>query len=627
MSIPGPTSPDKPDQGRPRRALLSVYDKTGLVDLAAGLTSLGWELLASRGTAAALSVEGVSAVDVADCTGFPPLLGHRVVTLHPWVHGGILADCENPDHTAELESNRIEPIDLVVVNLYPFDASPDVETIDIGGVALLRAAAKNHARVGAVVDPSDYSVVLAELVEHGRLSETTRMWLARKAFACTLAHDQAVIGWLDSREPSVGDGGSGGDGSGGEDGSGGSGSGGDGGSGGDDSGGDGGSGGDGSPNGSLGDDLPGSVHLTLERAEILRYGENPHQRAARYRLSGQSSFFDGVTLRGGVPLSYMNLADVTAAWGLACDLIDGLEDDRAAAVIVKHGSPCGAAVARSPAEAYELAMACDPQSAFGGVVAVIPEIDAAAAAAIVDAVQADVIISSEYEPGVCERLQARRAATRLLKAPAGSVAIGLEGASVGGLVEASAGGVGDRASVLARKSDLALGSTLDARKSDLALGSTLDRGWELCQLGDDFLLQSGRHCGVIDPSAWRVVTSVRPTSAELADAVFAWKVCAAVVSNAVVLAKECVAWGIGGGQPNRAEAGRAATLRAAGRAEGGVCASDGFYPFADGVEAAAAAGASVIVQPGGSVNDDKVIAAADTLGLSMLFTGQRQFRH
>ena len=508
------------------RALLSTFDKTGVAEFAAGLVDLGWKLIASAGTARTIADAGLPVVDAADYTGSPTMLGHRVVTLHPRIHGGILADRDDPTHAADLEANRIDPVDLVVVNLYPFEASPGIETIDIGGPAMLRAAAKNHGHVGVVVDPGDYPSVLDELSGSRALSEETRRSLARKAFAHSAAYEAAIASWFDAETDS------------------------------DESG------------------LPTTIRLDLERAGVLRYGENPHQQGARYRRRGSPGFFDGVIRRGGPALSYLNVMDAQAAWSLAHDL-----GDRPAAVIVKHANPCGAAVADDLATAYSRAFECDPRSAFGGVVAVNAVIDGATADAMVAAAQADVVIAPGYSDGVIERLAARRANTRLLEAAA-------------------------RVS------------------ADV-------QPWELRSLGgsgDDFLVQAP-HRFDADPADWRLVTVRVPTGAERADAVFAWRVCAHTSSNAVVLARDGTAWGIGAGQQNRVEAGKLAAAKAAGRAVGGACASDGFYPFPDGIRAAADAGAAVVVQPGGSIHDDEVVAAADERNMAMVFTGERQFRH
>jgi len=507
------------------RAFLSVYDKTGIAALGAELHELGVELISSGGTAAAIAEGGVPVVDVADLTGFPPLLGHRVVTLHPIVHGGILADRRDPAHLRDLEANGIDLIDLVVGNLYPFSSDPSVDLIDIGGPTLLRAAAKNHEYVTVLVDPGDYPVVLNEIRQSGGTSITLRRQLARKAFAHTAAYDSQIVPWLDEelQRPE--------------------------------------------------DALPPTLHLSLERAQDLRYGENPHQAGARYRVTGTPSWWDDVTQHAGVDLSYLNLFDADAAWRLVHDLGVGSESERPACAIIKHANPCGVAVAHAAATAYERALACDERSAFGGIVAFNGPIDADTVAAIEAGVQADVIIAPGYDEGVVERLEAKRKNTRVLEAPR-------------------------------------------PRQPSLAVR----------QLSDGFLLQEA-HNFAAHPQAWSAVTDRKPTDVELADAILAWRVCGYVSSNSIVLAKDGVAWGIGAGQQNRVESGQLATQKAAGRAVGGACASDAFYPFPDGVDAAASAGVAVVVQPGGSVNDDAVIDAANGHGLAMLFTGERQFRH
>ncbi len=520
------------------RAFLSVYDKTGVTDLAAGLADLGWELVSSGGTAQAIADAGIAVTPAADLTGFPAILGHRVVTLHPKVHGGILADRDDPEHRAELEEHGIPTFDLVVVNLYPFGADggaiggrelpPGIDLIDIGGPTLVRAAAKNHAHVGVVTDADDYAPLLAELAASGELSDRTRRDLARKAFAHTAAYDAAIVTWFDESDPHV------------------------------------------EP-----DDvdavLPATIHLALERVDELRYGENPHQRGARYRESGRRSWMDGITQHSGLPLSYLNLFDADAAWSLAHDLADPAE--QAAVAIIKHANPCGAAVGDSLADAYARAFDCDPRSAFGGIVATNRPIDEATVEAMVAAAQADVVIAPGYEPGVVEALVAKRKNTRILTAPAPG-----------------------------------------------------RPGLALRQLNGSWLVQEP-HGFVATPDTWRVVTQRQPTEAELADAAFAWRVGGWVKSNSIVLAKDGTAWGIGAGQQNRVEAGLIAAEKAAGRAEGGACASDAFYPFPDGIEAAASAGVAVIIQPGGSVRDDACIEKADELGVAMVFTGERHFLH
>ncbi len=502
-----------------RRALLSVFDKTGVVELAAGLADLGWELLSSGGTARVLDEAGLAVTDVADHTGSPPMLGHRVVTLHPKIHGGILADRSDPEHAAELERYGIDPIDLVVVNLYPFGSEPGLEMIDIGGPTLLRAAAKNHAHVGVVVDPDDYDRVLEELCDAGELSGPTRRELARAAFAHTAAYDGAIVSWFDSA-------------------------------------------GDAPPL------LPPTLHVTLLRAEVLRYGENPHQPGARYRRSDGTDWWDRTIQLGGMPLSYLNLLDAGTAWALVHDL-----GDRPAAAVIKHAGPCGAAVGRDLSDTYRRAIDCDERAAFGGVVALNRVVDAGTVTRMESAPQADVVIAPGFDEGVVDRIRARRANTRILQSP-----------------------VPDSPARSVRQ---------------------IDGGW-LVQAPAGFT--TGR-------DGWRVVTRRRPSAREEEDGAFAWRVCGFVSSNAAVMARDGAAWGIGAGQQDRVGAVEIATAKAAGRAKGGACASDGFFPFPDGIETAAAAGVALVIQPGGSFNDEAVIAAADRLGVSMVFTGERQFRH
>jgi phosphoribosylaminoimidazolecarboxamide formyltransferase/IMP cyclohydrolase len=514
------------------RALLSVYDKSGVAELARELADLGCDLVSSGGTAAALRDAGLAVTDVSELTGFPPILGHRVVTLHPRVHGGLLADPSDPAHTADMATHGIETFDLVVSNLYPFGSDPaDFEhgaagaedLIDIGGPALIRAAAKNHAVVGVLTDPADYPAVLEELRADGRLGDATRRRLARKAFARTAAYDAAVATWFDETGPEAGE-------------------------------------------------LPPSVHLSYRREPLaLRYGENPHQRAALYRADGADPWWASLTQHGGLALSYLNLYDADAAWRLAHDLARTF--GRPAAVIVKHANPCGAAVADDLATAYQRAFEGDERSAFGGIVAVSEVIDEATVARMVAAAQADVVIAPGFAPGSVEALAAKRKNTRILEAPAPSP----------------------------------------------------DR-WHLRPITGGLLVQDPYRF-VAQPDDWRVVTARRPTGSELADAELAWRVCGWVRSNAIVLARDGVAWGIGAGQQNRVEAGELAAAKAAGRAAGGACASDAFYPFPDGIEAAAAAGVAVVIQPGGSVGDERNIARADELGLAMVFTGERHFLH
>jgi phosphoribosylaminoimidazolecarboxamide formyltransferase / IMP cyclohydrolase len=500
-----------------RRALLSVSDKTGIADFARGLDELGLELVSSGGTAAAIEGAGVAVTTVESVTGSPEMLDHRVVTLHPKIHGGILADRGKDSHRRDLEQHGIDPFDLVVVNLYPFLDQPDIETIDIGGPAMVRAAAKNHAWVGVVTSPQQYDDVLAELRTHdGTLSDDTRRRLALEAFAHTATYDAAIVRWL-QRD----------------------------------------------------DLLPRYLVLPLTKSdEELRYGENPHQAAARYRLAGASSWWDGVIQHSGLALSYLNYYDAEAAWQLAHDL-----GAQPACAIIKHANPCGVAVADDLASAYQLALECDELSAFGGIVALNQTIDDVTASRMVAGPQADVIVAPGYGASTLDALVKKRKNTRLLEAPAPN-----------------------------------------------------RDGLDFRQLTGGFLVQEGPRFAA-GRDQWRVVTKLRPTDEQWRDAELAWRVCGYVKSNCVVLVKDGQAVGIGAGQQSRVAAGEIAARKADGRAKGGASATDGFYPFPDGIDAAAAAGVAVVVQPGGAVRDDENIARADELGLAMVLTGERHFLH
>jgi phosphoribosylaminoimidazolecarboxamide formyltransferase/IMP cyclohydrolase len=504
----------------PKRALLSVHDKTGIADLARGLVEAGWELVSSGGTASVLADEGVPVVEVGEVTGAPEILEGRVKTLHPAIHGGILADRSNPGHLADLEARGIVPIDLVVGNLYPFTSDPGIELIDIGGPTMVRAAAKNHAHVGVVVDPADYRPVLDELRAVGSLSDATRRRLARSAFAHTAAYDAAIVTWFDE-DPS---------------------------------------------SDHANNLLKPSLHLALDRVQDLRYGENPHQVGARYRASGSSGWWDTAVVHGGKAMSYLNLFDTEAAWRLVHRL-----GDEPCAVVVKHANPCGAAVGSDIADAYLSAHRCDPVSAFGGVVAVNRPVTPAMAEALSE-VFTEVVVAPAYEPDALVLLGERKNLRVLEAGPPGW-------------------------------------PELDVRGID---------GGLLVQTADEL---------VAEPSVWRVVTEREPTGAEWADLEFAWRVVARVSSNAIVLVKDRCAVGIGAGQQNRRDAGRIAAEKAAGRAIDGACASDAFFPFRDGLDAAADAGVTAVVQPGGSLRDDEVVAAADAHGMAMVFTNERHFRH
>ena len=495
------------------RALLSVFDKTGIVDLGRELHRLGWEIVSSGGTARALIAAGVPAIDIADVTGVPAILDHRVVTLHPKVHGGLLADPTEPAHRADMAEYGIEPFDLVVVNLYPFGSDPSIELIDIGGPAMVRAAAKNHAHVAVVVDPADYPVVMAEVRERGSVSAETRRRLARDAFAVIAAYDAEIARWFDRSDGA----------------------------------------------------LPLQFHWSLRRAQTLRYGENPHQQGARYTFDGQRSWWDDVVQHGGKELSFLNVYDTEAAWRLVHRF------DGAACVIVKHANPCGVAVGSDIAEAYLRAHECDPVSAFGGIVALNATVTADMARSLAP-VFPEVVVAPSFEPEALEVLTAKTNLRVLSGAPPSETGV-------------------------------------DVRSLDGGL-----------------LVQQRDHV-TLDTAAWRVVTKNGPTAEQLADLCFAWTVCAAVSSNAIVFANRGQAVGIGAGQQNRLDSARIAAARAGERAAGGVCASDAFFPFRDGLDAAAAAGVRAVVQPGGSVRDDEVIAAADEHGIAMVFTGERHFRH
>jgi phosphoribosylaminoimidazolecarboxamide formyltransferase/IMP cyclohydrolase len=518
------------------RALLSVYDKTGIVDLARGLSELGWELVSSGGTSAALAEAGIDHIEVADLTGAPEMLGGRVKTLHPTIHGGILADRSKPEHLEDIERQGIGLIDLVVCNLYPFSSDPSVELIDVGGPTMVRAAAKNHDHVGIVVEPAEYGKVLDELRSGGSLSLPTRQRLAREAFAHTAGYDAAIVEWLDRQEPPSLD--------------------------------------------DLAADsfdeaglLPPTIHLTLERAGSLRYGENPHQQGARYRIIGQHSWWDDVVQHGGKELSYLNIFDADAAWRLVHELPVPSEGELAVAII-KHANPCGAAVHSDLVVAYERALECDPQSAFGGIVAIGGRVTPAVAEAIAAGPQADVIIAPSYDDDALAQLSSKRKATRLLSAPAPEPLV----------------------------------------RQIRGLGASV-----LVQGADHFL---------IPPSEWEVATKARPDDAQWRDLALAWKVCARTTSNAIAVVNDGQAVGVGAGQQSRVVAAEIAVSKAGSRAAGGAAASDAFFPFPDGLLVLAEAGVAAVVQPGGSIRDGEVIAAADEAGIAVVMAGgERHFRH
>jgi phosphoribosylaminoimidazolecarboxamide formyltransferase / IMP cyclohydrolase len=521
------------------RALLSVSDKTGLAEFAKALAGYGVELVSTGGTAAALKAAGLKVIDVAELTGFPEMMDGRVKTLHPKVHGGLLAIRANKEHAASMEKHGIKPIDLLVVNLYPFESTVAkgaafddcIENIDIGGPAMIRAAAKNHADVTVLVEPADYEKVLSEMTQHGGMvSLELRQKLAAKAYARTAAYDAAISNWFA---------------------------------------------------GTLHDDAPDYRAFGGKLAEALRYGENPHQSAAFYR-SPDSRFGVATTKQlQGKQLSYNNINDTDAAYECVAEF-----DPRrtAACVIVKHANPCGVAEADNLLDAYRKALACDSTSAFGGIVALNRKLDADAAKAITE-IFTEVIIAPE-------------ATEEAIKIIAGKKNLRL----------------------------LVAGGLPDPRASGLTV-KTVAGG----------LLVQSRDNAAVDEMQLKTVTKRAPSETELADLRFAFRVAKHVKSNTIVYAKDRATVGIGAGQMSRVDAARIAARKAEDAAKelklpapltkGSVVASDAFFPFPDGLLVAIEAGATAVIQPGGSVNDDKVIAAADAHNIAMVFTGTRHFRH
>jgi phosphoribosylaminoimidazolecarboxamide formyltransferase/IMP cyclohydrolase len=502
------------------RALLSVYDKTGLLDLARGLSDLGWELVSSGGTSKALREAGIPTTEVEAVTGAPEMLDGRVKTLHPKLHGGILADRSKPEHMSAIADHDIAPIDLVVCNLYPFTSNPSIELIDVGGPSMVRAAAKNHAAVGILVNPTDYASVLEELRSNGSLGDATRRRLAAAAFAHTADYDAEIAAWFAAQETD-------------------------------------------------GETLPERITVRLQKADSLRYGENPHQQGARYREVGQTGWWDTVKQHSGIPLSFLNLFDADAAWRL----VHELGDEAAAAAIIKHANPCGAAVDASISDAYSRAFECDPVSAFGGVVALNRPVDDELAEELVANPKADVLIAPGYSAKAIELISQKRKNLRILEAQAPSA-----------------------------------------------------RRIEFRRIDGGFLVQAPDLVSM-DRSAWTVPTKAQPTEQQWRDLELSWKVCAAVSSNAIVIVNNGQAVGIGAGQQSRVDSANIAVRKAADRAKGGVCASDAFFPFRDGLDTVAESGISAVIQPGGSMRDEEVIAAADEHGIAMVLTGSRHFKH
>jgi phosphoribosylaminoimidazolecarboxamide formyltransferase / IMP cyclohydrolase len=520
-----------------KRALLSVYRKDGIVDLARGLAERGFEILSTGGTAAELEKAGVKVTGVSKATGFPEILDGRVKTLHPLIHAGILARRDAPEHRAALESHGIAPIDVVVVNLYPFEdkvakgCSFDeaVENVDVGGPTMVRAAAKNFRHVAVVVDPADYGLLLEQLDREGGLDAATRLFFAQKAFRHTGRYDAAIAGYFSQVEER-----------------------------------------DGAYMPAENDEtFPYRLSLTFEKVQDLRYGENPHQRAAFYSDLGSTLFSVAAARKmQGKELSFNNILDLDAAWRLVTEI------EQPACAIIKHTNPCGTAVGSGPLEAYERAWACDPTSAFGGIVAFNERVDAAAAKKV----------TGQFVEAV--------------------IAPGFEG---------------DALKVFGKKANLRVMS-MDTTGIHKATGFDLRRvmGGLLAQQWDLHRLERDR-C--------EVVTKRAPSEEEWKALLFAWTVVKHVKSNAIVFASAIQTVGVGAGQMSRVDSTRFAAQKAVLPLAGTVVASDAFFPFRDGVDEIAKAGATAIVQPGGSVRDEETIAAADEHGLAMVFTGVRHFRH
>lgn len=507
-----------------KRALIGVYDKTGLDVLALGLHTAGVELVSTGGTAAAISDLGVPVTRVEDLTGFPEAFDGRVKTLHPAVHAGLLADLRKESHVAQLDEFGITSFDLLVVNLYPFaetlaagaEFEETIEQIDVGGPSMVRGAAKNHANVAVVVEPSDYGQVL-NAVEQGGFTEPQRRVLAAKAFAHLATYDSQVADWL---------------------------------------------------NRSTSEGLPPFAATPLRKVVDLRYGENPHQAAALYDDPQSPDGLAQAEQLNGKPMSYNNYVDADAAWRAANDFT------HPCVAVIKHNNPCGIATAKTAAEAHRKAHACDPVSAFGGVIAVNTEVGAEMARQVAD-VFTEVIVAPAYEDEALEILRAKKN-LRILRAP--------EWAPQAVEYRFVSGG---------------------------ALGQEPDR---VTAEGDD-------------PARWRLVSGPALSTGELADLGFAWWAVRSVKSNAILLAKDLATVGIGMGQVNRLDSARLAVSRAGDRAAGSFAASDAFFPFADGLQVLLDAGVRAVVQPGGSIRDEEVVAAAEAAGVTMYFTGVRHFSH
>ncbi|MGA7521450.1 MAG: bifunctional phosphoribosylaminoimidazolecarboxamide formyltransferase/IMP cyclohydrolase [Acidobacteriaceae bacterium] len=532
MSLKNSSSSEKSSEKKITRALLSVTDKSGLVDFAQRLALHGVELVSTGGTARALRDAGLDVRDIADLTGFPEMLDGRVKTLHPKVHGGILYKRGDAEHRAQVESHGIQPIDMVVVNLYAFEktaAKPGahfgeiIENIDIGGPSMVRSAAKNFEDVAIVTAPSDYAALADELDQHqGALSRETRWRLAQKAFAATAAYDTAIANALERMEPAEAE-----------------------------------------QPAHFSDEFPQALRINDPIAQMLRYGENPHQRAALY-VDGSGSGIAGAEQLQGKELSYNNLVDLDACWDLA------QEFDEPAVAIIKHTNPCGAATGANLLEGYRKALTTDPVSAFGSVIGVNREIDGDTAEEM-----AALFVEAIAAPAFSREARARFAAKKNLRL------------------------------VIVRPSQ--------TRRV-------------VRQVSGGMLLQDADH-GRVSAADLKMVTERKPTDDELASLLFAWKVCKHVKSNAIVYARDNQTIGVGAGQMSRVDAARFGAMKAVLPLAGCVAASDAFFPFPDGLETVAQAGATAVIQPGGSVRDNEVISAANRLGVAMVFTGMRHFRH
>jgi phosphoribosylaminoimidazolecarboxamide formyltransferase/IMP cyclohydrolase len=526
-----PDFPAAPDRAAVRRALISVSDKTGLVEAARALAEMGVELVSTGGTRKAIADAGLAVKDISELTGFPEMMDGRVKTLHPVVHGGLLGVRDAPEHKAAMDAHGIGGIDLVYVNLYPFeqtvaagaDYATAVENIDIGGPAMIRSAAKNHGYVAVCTEPADLAEVIAELQAHGSTPLALRKQLAARAYARTAAYDAAISGWFAD---------------------------------------------------ALGDVAPRRRAFAGERVQALRYGENPHQSAAFYRFANPRVGVATARQLQGKELSYNNINDTDAAFELIAEF------DPAAApacAIIKHANPCGVATGQTVLEAYERALACDPVSAFGGIIALNRRLDAATAEEILKLLT-EVVIAPEIDA--------------------------------------------DAAALFSKKKNVRLlttGGLPDPRAPGLTFKS----------VAGGFLVQS-RDDAHVTAADLKVVTRRAPTETEVRDMLFAFTIAKHVKSNAIVYARDGQTRGVGAGQMNRKDSARIAALRAADFGldlTGSACASEAFFPFPDGLIQAADAGCTAVIQPGGSIGDQKVIDAADERGLAMVFTGVRVFRH